>query len=143
LYGWDDILFFPSMTYLLCGGVVEMLGWWSVATRRLAFRVAFGHALALGVVLILGLYLVRRREAFADAFAVATGGTEEPVRLALQTTAASRPGSAFLRTHFDARRRLAWLEQAGRPFLDATRTDLCLLGLLWGTGATVSPLATL
>lgn len=128
---WDDLLFFPVFVYLACSVLV-----WIAMAARVTGVDSFGppmtHLVALAGLGLLAVFVVRRREAYADAFSVLILGDLKPIRRALERlpdAGASEPGAIAL--HFGARERLLWLEERGRRFLDLRRADLAVLALVW------------
>lgn len=140
--GWDDLLFFPWFTYLLSASAVVLAGFGLAATDHLAPMVPFSHALRLAGVAAMGVYVVRRREAFSDVFAAITMGSEAPIRFALDALDRGERESSLFATHFSFARRRQWLDSRGCAFLNMSRTDLGLFALVYLTmdGNPLSPL---
>jgi len=132
LEAWDDLLFLPWLFYWISSLALCAIGLYRVVEGRLDWSVALSH---LSVVLGLGLlgrYVVRRREAYCDAFAAVVGGAIGDIRSALEVlTGATRHRTALFRFHFDPHSRLEWLRGRGRRFLDMTRVDLGLVALVY------------
>jgi Zn-dependent protease with chaperone function len=124
---WDDLLFVPWFTYTTCALGIWLAGLVLSISGRFDPFALLGHLVLLVGIGLLGYYVVRRREAHADAFAVVTQGTDDHVRSALSVLAHPVGHHRF---HFRPRERNEWLSSHGRRFLDLDRIDLGLLAMI-------------
>jgi hypothetical protein len=129
---WDDLLFVPSFVYLASGFALDLFGFGLAFSHRLDWSVPITHVVLLSGLALLAGYVIRRREAFSDAFSAVTLKTERPIRSALEALQNLRRHrfASPLAPHFEPARRLAWLDGRGRPFLDMSAADLGILALV-------------
>jgi Zn-dependent protease with chaperone function len=140
----DDLLFLPWSTYMAALFLFCLVGVLRVAGGTLSWTLMVSHLISVGLLVPLGLYAIRRREAYADSVAVTAFRAVAPVRAALATVPANAHGRllSWLATHFDANQRGEWISGAGRPFLALSRRDLILVALIYFT-LDISPFSML
>jgi hypothetical protein len=129
---WDDVLFLPGLSYLVGSWALVGLGAQRALAGRLSVPLVLEHvALLVGLTVAL-FHVVRRLEAFCDAFAAVTGGSERAIRLALGVLGSNEPRSSTLLPafHFAFSARLELLRSRGMAFLQMRQGDLILLTIL-------------
>ncbi|AGP34592.1 M48 family metalloprotease [Sorangium cellulosum] len=133
---WDDLLFGQWYVYFFASALAWLAGVLLLALGRVELTVLLRHTVLLSGLAALGAYVMRRREAYCDSFAVALSGSEEPIRTALDSLNTSRgvhgsprrwPLLDRLRAHSNPARRLSLLEGRGRPFVAVSRWDFALI----------------
>ncbi|WP_437992788.1 M48 family metalloprotease [Sorangium sp. So ce145] len=137
---WDDLLFGQWYVYSLASAAAWLAGVLLLALGRVELTVLLRHTVLLGGLAALGAYVMRRREAYCDSFAVALSGSEEPIRTALDSLNTSRdvhgsprrwPLLDRLRAHSNPARRLSLLEGRGRPFVAVSTWDFALIAFFY------------
>jgi Zn-dependent protease with chaperone function len=132
LESWDDILFLPWFCYGGAAAAICAFGAVLAFERRLDSFQLLGNAVVLAALFVLGFYVVRRREAYSDAYAVVSTRTTEGLRLALSAVAQEGGRArAAMNTHFDAARRLNALAERGRSFVDMSRVDIGIFAFMY------------
>ena len=141
----DDLLFTPWFAYMCSLFILCVVGCLGVARGALPWTLMANHMIAFALLIPVGLYGMRRREAYADSLAVVALRAVNPIRAALRILAmgTASPWPSWTATHFDARRRAEWVAGAGWPFLALSRWDLRLLALIYYPLADLSPFSLL
>ncbi len=131
LESWDHVLFLPWFCYLV-GALIPVATLTSIALvtgNESSF--SLGRLLILALLGFMGFYVMRRREAYCDAYAVVLAKSEVPCRRALQALAHGSLSSCLPGSHFHAGERLKLLAERGRAFLKLSGVDLVLFALIY------------
>ncbi len=125
LTSWDDMLFLPWFTYCICGLAGCATGIILAFLGRASLSVMLAHTIVMCALYWLGFYVIRRREAYSDAYAVMVLGNITPTKLALHALMADgRKLSSWGSSHFNVAERMTLLNRHGRPFLEMGFVDL-------------------
>jgi hypothetical protein len=130
----DDVLFVPWLAYMSTLAALLAFGLFQVSQGLLSGVTVASHLLAVGLLIPLGMYAIRRREAYADSVAVTALGSTVPILAALKTLPSHGQGwFTWLASHFSAARRSQWIAGAGVPFLTLSRLDVSIVALIYFT----------
>jgi hypothetical protein len=139
VYVWDDLLNTPWIAYVGCAVAAIGVGFGLAFLGRLPIVEPLRLLIVFAGLALGGVYVVRRRVAFADAFAVVIDRREAPIRAAI----GALPLRSGAGPHFSAVVRSAWLGRAGGPFFESGPLDLALIVAMLVLPGVDAPLGTL
>ena len=129
LASWDDLFFVPWLCYITAGLIgCGVLG----LSQGQILQPVVSHVFMLAALLIFSLYVIRRREAYADSYSVLMIGAVHPCQAAISAIRRS-PAQvvSWLGTHFNASRRLSLLNSRGRALIQISGIDLVLIACMY------------